>query len=313
MTNMSYTDLEIFLNLVDCGTLSGAAERLYMSQPALTKHLQNLEERLAYPLFVRQRGHRAIRLTEQGLLFLPVARRWMQLYREADSIGESHHRPVLHLASIGSVGAGILRPLISELLVSDPGYSLSYHFCRSEEGYRLIEQGSCEIALVDHVRSQGSIDASSVVLLPVGTCPFVLISSEALSPSESVPVAVENLNAAHEVRLPWNISFDLWHTACFPADVPPMVRLDQTAMLSAFLVGPAFAIVPQIVSATVLEEHPSLQVRHLKNGPPEETYYALLPADYAENPLTMHFLRALEAKLRVLPGIFPQLDIASSF
>ena len=90
-----------------------------------------------------------------------------------------------------------------------------------------------------------------------------------------------------------------------------MVHLDQTAMLSAFLVASAFAIVPQIVAGNVLEEHPDFHVRNLKNGPPDETYYALLPADYAENPLTMHFLRALEAKLRLLPDLQSQLSLSA--
>ena len=309
MTNLSYIDLEIFLNLVDCGTLSGTAERLYMSQPALTKHLHNLEERLGYPLFLRQRGHRTVRLTEQGLLFLPVARRWMQLYREADSIGAAQHRPVLHIASIGSIGAGILKPLFSELLSRDPGYSLAYHFCRSEEGYGLVNQGSCDLALIDHIRKPGSFGTDEVLLLPIGTCPFVVISSEAMTASDAVPVAVEDLDVRREIRLPWNVSFDLWHSACFPEEIPPMVRLDQTAMLSAFLVASAFAIVPQIVAGNVLEEHPDFHVRNLKNGPPDETYFALLPANYSENPLTMHFLRALEAKLRLLPDLQSQMNL----
>ena len=311
MTDLSYSDLEVFLNLVDCGTISGTADRLYMSQPALTKRVNALEARLGYPLFIRQRGHRSVRLTEHGLLFLPVARRWMQLYREAGSIGDTSHRSVLHLASIGSIGSGILKPLISELLASDPGYSFSYHFCRSEEGYLLVEQGTYDIALVDHPRKPGNSDAESVALLPIGTCPFVVISSEALSDSETTPVSAEELQPAREVRLPWNISFDLWHAAVFPSTIPPMVRLDQPAMLSAFLIGPAFAIVPQIVAGNVLQEHPGLYVRSLKNGPPDETYFALVPADYQSHTITMHFLRALEEKLHALPDIHPQLNLSS--
>ena len=49
-----------------------AAERMYLSQPSLSRHIQNLEDELGLQLFIRDRKH--VTLTPSGLHLLPVAR-----------------------------------------------------------------------------------------------------------------------------------------------------------------------------------------------------------------------------------------------
>ncbi|NEW45762.1 LysR family transcriptional regulator [Nocardia cyriacigeorgica] len=56
--------LRYFVVVADEGNLSRAAERLYVSQPSLTKQIRRLEELLGVPLFVRSRA--GMTLTEPG-------------------------------------------------------------------------------------------------------------------------------------------------------------------------------------------------------------------------------------------------------
>jgi DNA-binding transcriptional LysR family regulator len=56
--------LRYFLAVAEEGNLTGAAERLFVSQPALTKQIKQLEARLGTPLFVRSRS--GMTLTEPG-------------------------------------------------------------------------------------------------------------------------------------------------------------------------------------------------------------------------------------------------------
>ena len=42
----------------DCGTMSSAAEKLHLSQPALSRSMQKLEEELQVALFERQKNSR---------------------------------------------------------------------------------------------------------------------------------------------------------------------------------------------------------------------------------------------------------------
>ena len=48
--------LEQLLAFAECGTLSGAAERLHLSQPALSRSMQRLEGVLQVSLFDRQKN-----------------------------------------------------------------------------------------------------------------------------------------------------------------------------------------------------------------------------------------------------------------
>lgn len=44
------------MKIVECGNLTNASKELFISQPNLSKTIQSLEERLGYPLFVRERN-----------------------------------------------------------------------------------------------------------------------------------------------------------------------------------------------------------------------------------------------------------------
>lgn len=62
--------------IAECGTMSGAAERLHLSQPALSRSMQKLEEFLQVTLFDRQKNK--ICLNENGKLAVEQARRVME-------------------------------------------------------------------------------------------------------------------------------------------------------------------------------------------------------------------------------------------
>lgn len=64
--------LTLAATLAECGSLTAAARRLGLSQPALTKQLHRVEQALGVPLFTR--NTRGILPTEYGLALLPRAR-----------------------------------------------------------------------------------------------------------------------------------------------------------------------------------------------------------------------------------------------
>ena len=65
------------------GTLSEAAERLYLSQPALSRNMRKLEEEIGVPLFVRSRNK--LELNENGSLTAELAEKALS---EIDSIAK---------------------------------------------------------------------------------------------------------------------------------------------------------------------------------------------------------------------------------
>ena len=70
---MTFLEIEAFLNIVQHGSFSAAAEKLYVTQPALGRRIRALEEELGYTLFVRNKGVRHVELTKQGQAFIGLA------------------------------------------------------------------------------------------------------------------------------------------------------------------------------------------------------------------------------------------------
>jgi DNA-binding transcriptional LysR family regulator len=75
--------LEIFALVVESGSFSAAAERLLMTQPAVSQHIQDLEASLGAKLFTR--GRRGVRLTSAGEKLHNYTRSILRMVAEAES------------------------------------------------------------------------------------------------------------------------------------------------------------------------------------------------------------------------------------
>ena len=63
---MNNTDMETFWAVLEHGTLTAAAEALFITQPTLTNRIQSLEAEVGAQLFHRGKGIRHIELTSTG-------------------------------------------------------------------------------------------------------------------------------------------------------------------------------------------------------------------------------------------------------
>ena len=117
---MRLAQIEQFIAIVEAGSIRGAARQLGMSQPALTRGLQQLEQDLGVQLV--QRTIRGIALTDVGAAFLARARVADAEMRKAadEARGRSQEGQLLTLA-VSPVGASLLLPeLFSALRVKHP-------------------------------------------------------------------------------------------------------------------------------------------------------------------------------------------------
>ncbi len=80
---LSLYKLEIFATVTEAGSFSKAADRLYLTQSAISQHIQDLESQLGTQLFIR--GRRGVTLTPAGQILLDYTTRILQLVREAAS------------------------------------------------------------------------------------------------------------------------------------------------------------------------------------------------------------------------------------
>lgn len=77
---MTLIEIEAFLAIIKYGTMSAAAKALFITQPALSRRIQNMEQELGYPLIKRQKGYRSIQLTDKGVEFYRIAWKWQDSF-----------------------------------------------------------------------------------------------------------------------------------------------------------------------------------------------------------------------------------------
>ena len=81
--NLEY--YKVFYTIVKCGSISAAADHLFLSQPAVSQTIRRLEKELNVELFIRT--PKGIRLTAEGeLLFAHVSKGYEEIM-----LGERRH------------------------------------------------------------------------------------------------------------------------------------------------------------------------------------------------------------------------------
>ncbi|WP_078871143.1 LysR family transcriptional regulator [Streptomyces caatingaensis] len=111
---MTLRQLQYLVTIVDSGSFTRAAERLHVSQPALSRQLQSLERSCGGPLI--ERGARPVLLTPLGRAVLPHARATLAEVDRANSAAQrvsGSRRPELRVATLYSVSFGVLPPALA--------------------------------------------------------------------------------------------------------------------------------------------------------------------------------------------------------
>ncbi|GAB4301352.1 MAG: LysR family transcriptional regulator [Thiohalomonadaceae bacterium] len=146
---MDISALQAFLAVADSASFSQAAERLFLTQPAVSKRIAVLEAELGTPLF--DRIGRQVGLTEAGRALLPRARRIVDELEDSRraianlsgkiegrlSFGTSHH-----------IGLHRLPPLLRAYHQRYPQVTLDVQFMDSEQACQAVLRGELELAVV---------------------------------------------------------------------------------------------------------------------------------------------------------------------
>ena len=110
---MTSLEMQAFLAVQDAGSITKAAELLYISQSSLSTRLQTLEQELGCKLFVRGRGAKAMALTPEGEQFLPLARQHQALERKMSNLTQDKpEEHIIRLSSFNSIGTYLLPPIL---------------------------------------------------------------------------------------------------------------------------------------------------------------------------------------------------------
>ncbi len=147
---MDTQTLNAFLAVAEHASFSEAAQRLHLTQPAISKRIASLEQQLDCKLFDRIGRH--IHLTEAGQALLPNARKILQDIREAQQqISDLRDREVSGRLNMGishHVGLHRRPPVLREYARRFPEGQLDIDFMDSEQAHQLILHGEMDLAVI---------------------------------------------------------------------------------------------------------------------------------------------------------------------
>ncbi len=146
---MNLKHAQYVLTIVQEGSFTAAAKKLYLSQPSLSQTVKQLETNLGAPIF--NRASDTLRLTYAGKLYIECAQKIIQIYDNLlleieDMKTEVHGR--LKLGVTRQRGMNLLPQVIPPFVEKYPHVEIELAEYGSDKLERMVEEGLCDIALV---------------------------------------------------------------------------------------------------------------------------------------------------------------------
>ena len=147
--NITIQQLEILVALVEAGSFTRAAAKLYLSQPSLTKQVQNLEDAAGARLV--NRGATGTTLTPEGQIIYNYARRIVRLREDAKERvlalkeEESGH---IYVSASTTPATYILPHLLARLKEIHPAIEVHVRMHDSDETLQTVLNDQAEMGFI---------------------------------------------------------------------------------------------------------------------------------------------------------------------
>jgi len=287
---MELRHLRSFLAVAEGLNFTRAAQRLHVSQPALSAHIKELEAELGVALLDRNR--RSVKLTPAGAAFQRDAADILNRLQQAErrvlqtARGEAGH---LRIAFVASAATNLVPPIVLAFRRKYPEVTLELLNLRSVEQLPQLEEGTIDAGFL-----RLPIAHRRLEIIPIHKEPFVLVMP-AGHPLASRPI-LRPQEARDEDFIAYGRRwapgfFDLWLSIFQKFGFTPRITQETGEMgtlLSLVSAGAGIAVVPEGIAAKSGE---AIVIRKLPpRSPLSEIGFASRSGD--TNPLL--------ARLRVL-------------
>ncbi|MEU5102387.1 MULTISPECIES: LysR family transcriptional regulator [unclassified Streptomyces] len=281
--------LRYFVAVAEEGNLTRAARRLFVSQPALTKQIKQLEDQLGAALFTRSRSGMA--LTEPGRALAERApallAEWDGILRETKAAAGRAAR-VLRVGFVASGANEATQLIVAGFSRRRPGWRAQLRQASWANPSAGLADGEADVALV-RLPFPGQDALRTALLFTEPRC-VALAAAHPLAARDVIPFRAlwdEPFVAAPAESGPWR---DYWLAADERENHPVRIGAvtDQPDdWLSAIANGYGIALAPE--SATRFYARPGVVYRPVTGVSPSQVAVAWAPADDA-NPVVQDFV-----------------------
>jgi DNA-binding transcriptional LysR family regulator len=154
---MNLRQVEVFRVVMTSGTTARAAEILHVSQPAVSKMIQELERSLGFDLFQRIKGR--LYPTQEGQLFFrEVEQAFLGLahLRGAAARIRDYGSGELRIACLSALSTNVLPRALQSFMVKNPNVAITFQARMSSNVRDLVASGQFDLGIVaDEIDSTG--------------------------------------------------------------------------------------------------------------------------------------------------------------
>jgi DNA-binding transcriptional LysR family regulator len=146
---MEMQQVRYFVALADTLNFTRAAEKCNVSQPALTRAIQQLEHELGGPLFHRERGN--THLSELGRMMLPylqTVEEQTKAAREQARAVKKLERATLTIGTMCTIGPQLVSELMIRFQAAHPDVEVRVIDAGAPQMIEMLEKGELEVAIV---------------------------------------------------------------------------------------------------------------------------------------------------------------------
>ena len=296
---MNNTDMETFWAVLEHGTLTAAANALFITQPTLTNRIQSLETEVGAQLFHRKKGVRHIELTEAGQRFLPLAYRWQALLDETRGVAETASREFLRIGAVFSSNQYILPAAYRRFLRRKLPVALWVQTLRGSgyDGAQTVARRELEMALMD---GDGFFHPQLDVRPLCREETMVACSPN--SPYGDV-VSPKELDPANEIVVSWRKGVQDWRDHWFGLTTKPILYADSMQVVDSFLGNEMmWAIVPA-TAAQVLEKEGKARICRCTNPPPDRMSFLVTRRGETLSEAAQLLLEDIRTEMQSIKGL----------
>ncbi|MGX8702428.1 LysR family transcriptional regulator [Caproiciproducens sp.] len=257
---VSLEQIRYFLEIVRCGSLNKASERLYISQPSLSKRLRQLEKGLGCELL--NRNYDGVKPTAQGkLLYERMSGVMDQFDRTVDLVRRSGEVPQLRIGGLENLVTYFL-PRYMEKLKAGGQNQVTVDTCLSNgELLDGVKNGKFDMALLSNAEPQ-----RSVAVIPLMTEPLYAVFPVTHSLRCREEISFRDIVLHEKLVLykdPCTIRASIRRECGRMGVVPDIaLELDLTeSLLSYVSSGEGITLLPSIVANGI--QSPSIAVRKI--------------------------------------------------
>lgn len=304
-----FTEMEMFVRVIEAGGFTEAAKRAGVSKSAVSKQISALEQRLGARLL--NRTTRRVNPTEIGLAYYDRVSRVLAEAEEADAIAaalQGAPRGELRISAPQSFGTIKLSPAIADFIIEHP--EIRVHMTLDDRFVELISEG------FDLAIRIGALEDSSLKARKIGEMNLRLIAAQSYLSRKGEPSTVEELSEHELLHYSYLASGRSWKLAAANGVERqirargPLTVNNGSALLTAVERGLGISLAPDFICDDSLAAGRVRQI--LPSATPEPLgIWAVTPPGRFMQPKVRAFIDFLAARLKTDAAPAPALRTAA--